>query len=150
MLKKAIIAILIVGAGIQLIPVPKNQSDELPETDFFQSVEAPLAIRNMVIASCYDCHSNNTDYPWYGRVRPLAWFLQKHIDEGKEELNFSSFREYSDRMKREKIRSMISQIRDGEMPLQEYLWMHPEAELNEKEKKKLIEFLNQINKDGTD
>lgn len=150
MLKKVLIAILIVGVGMQFIPVPKNQSDELPETDFCQSVGAPVDIRNMIRASCYDCHSKNTDYPWYGRVRPLAWFLQKHIDEGKEELNFSTFQEYSDRMKREKIRSMISQIRDGEMPLKEYLWMHPEAYLNEQEKKQLTEFLTQINNDGND
>ncbi len=143
MLKKVLIAILILGVGMQFIPVPKNQSDELTETDFFQSVDAPFVIRNMVTASCYDCHSNNTDYPWYGRVRPLAWFLQKHIDEGKEELNFSTFQEYSDRMKREKIRFTISQIRDGKMPLKEYLWMHPEADLNEEEKKQLIEFFDQ-------
>lgn len=143
MLKKVLVAILILGVGMQFIPVRKNQSDELPETDFFQSVDAPIAIQKMVTASCYDCHSNNTDYPWYGRVRPLVWFLQKHIDKGKEELNFSTFQEYSDRMKREKIRSTISQIRDGKMPLKEYLWMHPEADLNEEEKKQLIEFFDQ-------
>ena len=145
MFKKALLIILIVGAGIQLIPVPINQSDETPETDFLQTVEAPVNIQQMVKASCYDCHSNNTNYPWYGRVRPFAWLLQEHIREGKDELNFSTFQDYSGRMKREKIRSMISQVRDGEMPLQEYLWMHPEAKLSEVETKQLIDFFENLN-----
>lgn len=145
MLKKALLIILIVGAGIQFFPVPINQSDEILKTDFFQIVEAPLNIQQVVKASCYDCHSNNTNYPWYGRVRPFAWFLQKHIREGKEDLNFSDFQDYSGRMQREKIRSMISQVRDGEMPLKEYLWMHPEAELSKEETKQLIQFFENLN-----
>jgi hypothetical protein len=145
MLKKAVITILILGAGIQLIPVPKNQSEKVSEADFLQTMEAPVAIQNMIKSSCYDCHSNNTNYPWYGRVRPFAWLLQKHIDQGKDELNFSTFQEYSGRMQREKIRSMISQISDGEMPLKEYLWMHPEAELSDSDKARLIEYLEELN-----
>ncbi len=144
-MKKAVIIILILGMGIQFIPVPKNQSDEVPKFDFLLAIEAPITIQKMIKASCYDCHSNNTNYPWYGRVRPFAWFLQKHIDEGKEELNFSTFQEYSGRMQREKVRSMISQIRDDEMPLKEYLWMHPEAEMSDREKAQLIEYLEELN-----
>ncbi|GAB3343197.1 heme-binding domain-containing protein [Marivirga atlantica] len=144
-MKKAAIIILILGIGIQFIPVPKNQSDEVSKTDFLQTVEAPFNIQQMIKASCYDCHSNNTNYPWYGRVRPFAWLLQQHIDEGKDELNFSTFQEYSGRMQREKIRSMISQISDGEMPLKEYLWMHPEAELTNDEKEQLIKYLETLN-----
>lgn len=145
MLKKGLIVILILGAGMQFVPVPKNQSDEIPETDFFQTMEAPVTIQKLVKASCYDCHSNNTNYPWYGRIRPFVWFLQKHIREGKEELNLSTFQNYSGRMQREKIRSMISQIEDGEMPLKEYLWMHPEAELSEGETEQIIEYLKELN-----
>lgn len=137
--------ILIVGAGVQFIPAPINQSDETPESDFFQTVEVPVNIQQLVKASCYDCHSNNTNYPWYGRIRPFVWFLQKHIREGKEELNFSTFRDYSGRMQKEKIRSMISQVRDGEMPLKEYLWMHPEAQLSKEESEQLIDFFENLN-----
>lgn len=144
-MKKAAIIILILGIGIQFIPVPKNQTEKVSEADFLQTMEAPIPIQNMIKASCYDCHSNNTNYPWYGRVRPFAWLLQQHIDEGKDELNFSTFQEYSGRMQREKIRSMISQISDGEMPLKEYLWMHPEAELTNDEKEQLIEYLEKLN-----
>lgn len=144
-MKKAVIIILILGIGIQFIPVPKNQSNEVPKSDFLQAIEVPITIQKIIKSSCYDCHSNNTNYPWYGRVRPFAWFLQQHIDEGKEELNFSTFQEYSGRMQREKIRSMISQIRDDEMPLKEYLWMHPEAEMSDSEKVQLIEYLEELN-----
>lgn len=144
-MKKALVVISILGMGMQFIPVSKNQSDEVPKTDFLQTNEGPVTIQKMIKAACYDCHSNNTNYPWYGRVRPFAWLLQKHIDEGKEELNFSTFQEYSGRMQREKVRSMISQIRDDKMPLKKYLWMHAEAEMSDSEKEQLIEYLEELN-----
>ncbi|MBO6762675.1 MAG: heme-binding domain-containing protein, partial [Roseivirga sp.] len=121
------------------------QNDEVLKTDFFQHIEAPINIQTMVESSCYDCHSNNTNYPWYGRVRPFVWFLQKHIREGKDDLNFSTFQEYSGRMQREKIRSVISQLRDGKMPLEEYLWMHSEAKLSLAETARLIDFFENLN-----
>ena len=96
-MKKAGIIILILGMGIQSIPEPKNQSDEIPITDFLQSIETPIAIQKMI-----NCHSNNTNYPW-STVYPFAWFLQKHVDEGNKELNFSTFQEYSGRIQREKF-----------------------------------------------
>ncbi|KYG77255.1 MULTISPECIES: heme-binding domain-containing protein [Roseivirga] len=145
MLKKTLLVILVVGIGIQFVPVPTNQNDEVLKTDFFQHIEAPINIQTMVESSCYDCHSNNTNYPWYGRVRPFVWFLQKHIREGKDDLNFSTFQEYSGRMQREKIRSVISQLRDGKMPLEEYLWMHSEAKLSLAETARLIDFFENLN-----
>ena len=145
MLKKTLLVILVVGIGIQFVSVPTNQNDEVLKTDFFQHIEAPINIQTMVESSCYDCHSNNTNYPWYGRVRPFVWFLQKHIREGKDDLNFSTFQEYSGRMQREKIRSVISQLRDGKMPLEEYLWMHSEAKLSLAETARLIDFFENLN-----
>lgn len=140
-MKKVLFVILILGIGIQFIPVSKNQGDVVPKTDFLQSIEAPITVQRMIKASCYDCHSNNTNYRWYGRVRPFVWFLEKHINEGKAELNFSIFQEYSDRMKSEKIRSMISQIEKKQMPLEEYAAVHNEARLDEAERDVLIEYL---------
>ncbi len=144
MLRKALLFVLIVGVGIQIIPVPTNQNDEVSELDFFQAIEAPVDIQKVVVSSCYDCHSNTTNYPWYGRIKPIVWFLQRHIQEGKEELNFSEFQDYSQRMQQEKIRSMTSQMRDGKMPLKEYIWMHPEAELSEGQIEILVEFLESL------
>ena len=144
MFKKALLIILIVGAGIQLIPVPINQSDETPETDFLQTVEAPVNIQQMVKASCYDCHSNNTNYPWYNKVQPIAWFLQGHVEDGKAELNFNEWDDYSERRKKSKLRSIVSQVEEGEMPLASYTLIHGEARLSDAEKKTLIGFMTKL------
>ena len=83
-LKKIIFFLLIVFVGIQFIPTNRNQSDEILESDFSKTFNVPSNIQNLFKKSCYDCHSNNTSYPWYNKIQPASWFLEKHIKEGKE------------------------------------------------------------------
>ena len=94
----AIIA-LVALVGIQFVPTERNQSDTTPQTDFMAVYSVPNEIQNKLQVSCYDCHSNNTQYPWYNKVQPLAWFLEDHIKEGKAELNFNEWGDYSGRRK---------------------------------------------------
>lgn len=95
--------------------------------------------------SCYDCHSNNTVYPWYSKVQPAAWFLIDHIKEGKEELNFNEWSNYSVRRKKSKLRSIIKQIESGEMPMESYTLIHRDALLSENNKNAVIEFMTKLN-----
>ena len=104
------IIVLIVLVGIQFVPTKRNKSDVTPQTDFMLVSEVPITIQNQLKVSCYDCHSNNTSYPWYNKVQPIAWFLENHIKEGKAELNFNEWKNYSDRRKNSKLRSIIKQI----------------------------------------
>jgi hypothetical protein len=92
--------------------------------------------------ACYDCHSNNTYYPWYNKVQPVACFLESHISEGKAELNFNEWDTYSDRRKRSKSKSIVSQIEDEEMPLSSYTFIHGDANLSPKQKEKIINWVN--------
>ncbi len=129
---------------IQFFPMNRNQSESVPETDFMSVNTVPANIQNKIEVSCYDCHSNNTEYPWYNRVQPVAWFLEDHIKDGKAELNFNEWGDYSDRRKNSKLRSIISQVEDDEMPLDSYTFIHRDAKFSESEKKEIIKYLTKL------
>lgn len=143
-LKIIALILLIAFVGIQFMPTERNQSDLVPKTDFLVVNKTPENIGNLLQVSCYDCHSNNSNYPWYNKIQPAAWFLEDHIKEGKEELNFNEWDEYSDRRKNSKLRSIISQIKDDEMPLFSYTLIHRDAVFSDSEKQKVIEYMRQL------
>ncbi|MDF4203937.1 heme-binding domain-containing protein [Maribacter sp. SA7] len=129
---------------IQFFPTDRNESYTTPTTDFMLVNKVPSKIENQLKVSCYDCHSNNTVYPWYSKVQPAAWFLEDHIKEGKEELNFNEWSDYSDRRKKSKLRSIIKQIESGEMPMDSYTLIHKDAILSENDKKVVIAFITKL------
>lgn len=135
---------LVILVGIQFFPTRNNQSIEVPTTDFILSHQAPGNIGNILHSSCYNCHSNNTNYPWYSHVQPVGWFLESHINKGKAELNFSEFGSYTARRQKSKLKSMINQIEKGEMPLASYTFIHRDARLSQDQKKALMDYLNSI------
>jgi len=135
---------LIAFVIIQFFLTDKNESYTIPEIDFMMVNKVPSKIENQLKESCYDCHSNNTVYPWYSKVQPAAWFLEDHIKEGKEELNFNEWSDYSDRRKKSKLRSIIKQIESGEMPMDSYTLIHKDAILSENDKKVVIAFITKL------
>ena len=135
---------LIAFVIIQFFLTDKNESYTIPEIDFMMVNKVPSKIENQLKVSCYDCHSNNTVYPWYSKVQPAAWFLEDHIKEGKEELNFNEWSDYSDRRKKSKLRSIIKQIESGEMPMDSYTLIHKDAILSENDKKVVIAFITKL------
>ncbi|ADF54557.1 MAG: hypothetical protein CMP12_14205 [Zunongwangia sp.] len=142
---KIIAIIALVGfVGIQFIPTERNQSYTVPETDFMLVHNVPETIQKKLQVSCYDCHSNNTQYPWYNKIQPAAWFLEDHIKEGKAELNFNEWDSLSSRRKSSKLRSIIKQIESGEMPLDSYTLIHKDAKFSEAEAEELINFITQL------
>ena len=139
----AIIA-LVVLVGIQFVPTERNQSDIVPVTDFMFVNNVPNNIKSKLQVSCYDCHSNNTNYPWYNKIQPVAWFLEDHIKEGKAELNFSEWDTYSERRKNSKLKSIISQINDDKMPLSSYTIIHKNTKLSERNKKLIVGYVSEL------
>ena len=121
------VVLLVAFVGIQFVPTERNQSDVVPKTDFMLVNSVPDHIKSKLQTSCYDCHSNNTQYPWYNKVQPIAWFLEDHIKKGKAELNFNEWDSLSNRRKKSKLRSIIKQIENDEMPLDSYTLIHREA-----------------------
>ena len=139
--KITLLILLIVFVGIQFIPTKRNQSEGVPTTDFMVVNTVPQNVSNILKTSCYDCHSNNTYYPWYNKIQPVAWFLESHVDEGKAELNFSEWENYSERRKKSKLKSIVSQIEDGKMPLSSYTLLHGDAKLSSKQKEEIIKWI---------
>ena len=130
---------------IQLIPVERNISRVPAGQSFEMTQKVPANVAAILKVSCYDCHSNNTRYPWYSVLQPGAWFMARHIKKGKEELNFDEFNNYSKRRKKAKIKSITSQIEKEEMPLKSYLMLHSSARLSAADKMDLIDFFNTLN-----
>jgi heme-binding protein len=138
------LVLLVALVGIQFVPTTRNQSDIVPKTDFMIVNEVPTNIKEKIQISCYDCHSNNTQYPWYNKVQPMAWLLQRHIAEGKSELNFNEWDTYSNRRKKSKLKSTISQIENGEMPMDSYTLIHSDAKFSDSEKLLVTEWITQL------
>jgi hypothetical protein len=133
--KKAGLILLMIFVLIQFYPRPeKNISSAQSSNSIEQLYPIQDSILQVLKAACYDCHSNNTNYPWYSNIQPIAWFLNRHIVEGKEELNFDEFGNYSKRRQQSKLKSIASQVNDGEMPLTSYKLLHKKARLSGKER----------------
>ncbi len=138
------LALLVVLVGLQFIPTRSNQSKDVASADFLLTYKIPENIGHVLYTSCYNCHSNNTEYPWYSRLQPVGLLLESHINKGKAELNFSEFGSYSIRKQKSKLKSMVNQIEKGEMPLSSYTFIHRDARLSKEIKKSLVNYLNSI------
>lgn len=128
---------------IQFFQPEPNDSPPGPDDIFTVSPQITPEIRNMMVASCTDCHSNQTNYPWYGRIAPVAWILGSHIREGKEQLNLSEWGSLSDRKKISALQDMAEVVEKGEMPLKGYTRFHPNARLSADQLDKLIHWLEE-------
>lgn len=137
-MKKILFTVAVVFIAIQFIQPAKNKSAQLLPTDITRVYHVPDTVQSILKTSCFDCHSNNTNYPWYFNIQPLAWFMANHIKDGKADLNFSDFGSYSQHHQRSKLKAIADQVNDGDMPLSSYTLLHKNAILS-KEKKALIE-----------
>lgn len=137
MKKKIFWALLIILVVIQFIRPSKNRSETMAANDISKHFAVPANVSDILDRACNDCHSNNTEYPWYTNVQPVGWWLQNHVNEGKRELNFSEFASYEPKRQHHKLEEVIKQVKEGHMPLDSYLWMHSEARLSAEEKNTL-------------
>lgn len=109
-------------------PSPNNGVPEGPQSLVVKE-QVPPAVRATLQRACYDCHSNQTKYPWYAWVQPVAWWLNRHVVEGKADLNFSEFGAYEAKRAARKLQAISDAVQDKNMPLPSYLWVHSEAKL---------------------
>jgi len=134
-LKILVVMIFIILVAIQFIPVTYTNPPVINEPNW----DSPET-RALVARACFDCHSNETDLPWYSTIAPVSWLIYRDINAGREEMNFSEWRMESKKVEHlvEKIEKVIKK---GEMPPWFYLPMHPKAKLSVDEKELLIEGL---------
>lgn len=146
-MKKSIKKILFIGLIIfllmQLYQPARNESFEQDITGNFTKVyNVPKNVEIILRTSCYDCHSNNTYYPWYSYIQPVRFFMESHIKEGKENLNFNEWGNYSDRKQNNKLDRIAKQIKSNEMPLSSYTMIHKNAILTASQKKEVLDWIN--------
>jgi len=138
LLKILFIVVLIALVLIQFYPKSNNNISTISSGFEIEKTHAvPTNVLNILKTSCYDCHSNNTFYPWYANFQPVSMWLSNHVEEGKDELNFSEFGSYSLRRQYKKLKEMEDQITEDEMPLESYTLIHKKASLD-KDQKELI------------
>ena len=144
-IKKILFIGLIIFLLIQLYQPARNISFEQDITGNFTKVyNVPKNVEIILRTSCYDCHSNNSYYPWYSYIQPARFFMERHIKEGKEELNFNEFGNYSKRRQNSKLKAISKEIESNEMPLSSYTLIHKNAILTASQKKKVLDWINKI------
>lgn len=126
---------------IQLIPRGHNEKGDKPVSDITQIYTVPANVGALLKKSCYDCHSEHTDYPWYAQLQPFRYMLDGHIRGGKAELNFNEFGTYSSRKQRSKLRAISESLEEGSMPLSSYTLIHRNAILSKEDKALLMNWV---------
>ena len=117
----AVIAVLVL---IQLVPVDRSNLPVVSDIATSSEVKAVLK------RSCYDCHSHETVWPLYSRIAPVSWLVAKDVYAGRDELNFSTWNQYSTKEQVRKLHESWEEVEEGEMPLWFYLTVHRNAELS--------------------
>ncbi|MBL7725290.1 MAG: heme-binding domain-containing protein [Chitinophagaceae bacterium] len=144
MFKKIMLALLAVLVIIQFIHPKKNKA-EGPQSNYIgNNFTVPADVKTILDKACNDCHSNNSNYPWYANLQPVHWWLEKHIKDGKKHINYDEYTNRPLRYQYHKMEETIEMIKEGEMPLNSYTWTHKDAKLTEEEKTKLISWAESI------
>lgn len=135
-LRRAALAIVAVLVLIQLVPVDRANppaEDEVP---------APPEVRAVLKRACYDCHSNETVWPWYSRVAPVSWLIARDVREGRDEANYSTWSRYDAKRQAKILKKSWKEVEEGEMPPWFYVPLHPEAALGEQDRAALSAWAN--------
>ena len=145
MVRKIFIALLVILVIIQFIRPEKNISAETVTAGDVSKVHSiPDNVHQLLIKKCYDCHSNNTAYPWYSNIQPVGWWLANHVEEGKGELNFSEFSVYDKKKADHKLEELIEVAEEGTMRLKSYTLLHPETKLTAEDKELIVGWVNSL------
>lgn len=146
MKKKILSSLLVIVVVIQFFRIDKNNPEVNKTDDFIEITNPPLEIATILKSTCYDCHSNETKYPWYSNVAPISWWVKDHINEGRDELNFSKWGTFKEKRKDHKLEEAYEMLEEGEMPLNEYTWTHSEANLTVEQTSLLVNWIKETRK----
>lgn len=149
-LKIGLVLLLVILVAFQFVQPARNKSVQASTQGIASVISIPENVQAILQNSCYDCHSNNTRYPWYATLQPGAWWMASHIEEGKAELNFDEFGNYSKRRQISKLKAIQGSIEDESMPLPSYTFIHSGASLSKTDQKLLKDWIelsrNEISK----
>jgi len=131
--KKLGIVLVIAFIIMQFFRPDKNNDGYESFSDFEKETKVSHEVLSILKKNCFDCHTNQTRYPWYAEVAPVSYWLNDHIIHGKKHFNMSEWNSYSVKKKSKKMDELIEEIEEGEMPLNSYTWIHGSITKEEKE-----------------
>lgn len=141
---KILLGVVLLLIGIQFIPVKHPEPKSGGNNDLLISSGAQGNITQLLHTACYDCHSNETVYPGYANIAPVSWWINHHINEGKEHLNFSEWNTYESKRKTHKAGECVEMLEKKEMPLSSYTLIHKDARLSDEQRNSLIQFFKSL------
>ena len=127
---------------IQFIPTKIENNEASIETDYIKATNMPYGISLILKESCYDCHSNKVELPWYSNIAPISWLIKHDVEDGREHLNFSDWKLYEKNVALHKIQECYELVQNNSMPMYSYTLLHPTAKLTKDEKNKLLIWFN--------
>jgi len=129
---------------IQLFGIDETLPPVVETENFYNDKSVPEDVRALLRNACRDCHSNETEYPWYINIQPLGWWLKGHIENGREQLNFSKWNSYDDKRKARKVNECIEVMEQRRMPYKSYTWIHKKAQLSDDDYERLIAYFESV------
>jgi len=138
--KRLLFVLSAIFAGIQFVRPPLVNPPVDEGLSLYASTPVPADVRGILDRSCSDCHSNKTVWPWYSHVAPASWLLVDDVTKGRKELNFSVWCTYKPKRKAHKLEEICEQLKEKEMPLKKYTFMHPSAKLSDADRARLCEW----------
>lgn len=144
MIKKILVGVVALLVAAQFVRPAKNLSVAAGPNDIAVKHPVPPKVRALLQRACYDCHSNNTQYPWYAEVQPCGWWLSWHVNDGKRHLDFSEFGGYTAKRAGKKLEQIADEVEQHGMPLRSYTWLHPGARLTPEEIRLLTDWAESL------
>jgi hypothetical protein len=145
-LKRAGIGLIVITVVLQLIPIERTNPSERGEPS------GPPEVQALLRRACYDCHSNETNWPWYSKIAPASLLIARDVQKGRKEVNFSTWEKYDDRRKARKLKEIAKEVEKGDMPLPyylplhpHYLPLHPHAKLLAEERELIVKWAKDLN-----
>jgi heme-binding protein len=142
--RKVFLGVAAVFLLLQFLQPARNNSGDPGHIRFLAAFHVPENVGKILDKSCFDCHSDYTNYPWYTMVQPFGTWMGSHINKGKSELNFDEFVSYSGRRKVSKLKSISASIEDKTMPLPSYNMIHQSAKLSAHEQKIITDWASKV------
>lgn len=140
--KRVLLGLLVILVVMQFFRIDKTLPPSDPSKDFINITKPSAEVAALLKVACYDCHSHQTEYPWYTNVAPVSWWIEHHIEDGRKHFNFSIWGDYDSAKQLHKLEEAAEEVGKGHMPLPSYTWGHAAAKLSDYQRKQLQDWFN--------
>jgi len=144
MIKKVLLIVLAILILMQFYRPARNIAAGVQPKALKNKYSIPPNTESALTVACYDCHSNNTKYPWYAEIQPVNLYLTRHVNEGKEKLNFDEFLSYPPKKQLKKLKEVIELTEKKKMPLSSYTLIHRDAVLSDSQRADIIVWAKKV------